>query len=709
MWQKRTAPTGGCTRVLRNIPAMTGNIGNRLDTVRHRQLVGRTYEITLFHSTVTATELPFCLLYVHGPGGIGKTTVLHAFAAHCRDLRVPVVCVDGRHIEPTLEAFQGALRQAQNAPDFTRRCVLLIDTYEALEPLDGWIREDFLPRLPADVLVVLAGREPLSAPWRADAGWQTMIRALPLHNLSADESRRYLAQRAVPSEHHQSALNFTHGHPLALSLVADVIAQRGDIPFDPKAAPDVIQTLLERFVRKIPGAAHRAALEACALVHVTTESLLAEMLAIPDARDLFEWLRGLSFVEAGRHGLFPHDVAREALIADLRWRNPDRYSVLHRRARSYYIARFQATQAQEQQRVLLDSIFLHRDNAVVREAFAWQHNATVFAAPAREADHPALRAMVTRQEGEASAHLLAYWLARQPQGVTVFRESGSTGEIVGMVGLIALHQTTPADRDADPAVRAAWDSMQRYAPLRPGEQATLFRFWMARDTYQNVCPILSLIFAHNVRYCLTIPGLACTFFPCSDPDFWSPMFAYAEMSRLPEADFAVGGRRYGTFGHDWRKLPPLTWMGLLAEKEMAEEEGAAASPTFPEPLLILSEPEFAAAVREAIRLFSRPEELRASPLLRSRIVAQRVNGDTGSAEKVAVLRGLIREALESLQARPRQARGSRAVYHTYLFPAATQEQAADILNLPFSTYRRHLCEGISWIAAFLWCQEIDDQ
>ncbi len=30
------------------------------------------------------------------------------------------------------------------------------------------------------------------------------------------------------------------------------------------------------------------------------------------------------------------------------------------------------------------------------------------------------------------------------------------------------------------------------------------------------------------------------------------MFAYADLTRLPEADFQVGERSYGIYGHDWR-------------------------------------------------------------------------------------------------------------------------------------------------------------
>ena len=66
------------------------------------------------------------------------------------------------------------------------------------------------------------------------------------------------------------------------------------------------------------------------LSHLTTEGLLAELNpGNGRACNLFRWLRELSFMETGWRGLFPHDVAREALLADLRWRNPERYADLH--------------------------------------------------------------------------------------------------------------------------------------------------------------------------------------------------------------------------------------------------------------------------------------------------------------------------------------------------------------------------------------------
>jgi hypothetical protein len=257
----------------------------------------------------------------------------------------------------------------------------------------------------------------------------------------------------------------------------------------------------------------------------------------------------------------------------------------------------------------------------------------------------------------------------------------------------------------DPAAKAAWRYLERHAPLRPGEKATLFRFWMARDTYQSVSAMQSLIFANAAQHYLTTPGLAFTFFPTADPDFWAPVFTYVDLVRLPQADFEVGGRRYGVYGHDWRVTPPMAWLDLLAEREIAAEP-LAVSGAESVPLVVLGEPDFAAAVRDALRNFHRSDDLRTNPLLRSRVVVERAGSGADDSTGVAALRDLLTEAAQSLRASPRDVKCYRALHRTYLDPAPSQERAAELLGLPFSTYRRHLKTGISRVGEILWQREI---
>jgi predicted DNA-binding protein (UPF0251 family) len=74
-----------------------------------------------------------------------------------------------------------------------------------------------------------------------------------------------------------------------------------------------------------------------------------------------------------------------------------------------------------------------------------------------------------------------------------------------------------------------------------------------------------------------------------------------------------------------------------------------------------------------------------------------------------LLREIVTSAAVALGRDPREVRAFRAVDRTYLRPATTQERAAEVLGLPFSTYRRHLAEGVRRVAAVLWEQELYGQ
>lgn len=210
-----------------------------------------------------------------------------------------------------------------------------------------------------------------------------------------------------------------------------------------------------------------------------------------------------------------------------------------------------------------------------------------------------------------------------------------------------------------------------------------------------------------MRHYLTTPGLAFTFIPCADPEFWTEVFAYADLARLPDADFEIDGRRFGVYGHDWRATPPAAWLELLAERETALAPETIQPPPPEERLVVLSAEEFGDAVINGLREMSRPGGLRDNPLLRSRLVVQRAGSDSGESQRNTALDELLREAVASLQMSPKDLKYYRAVYHTYVQPAATQELAAELLDLPFSTYRRHLKTGITLVTEMLWQAELD--
>jgi hypothetical protein len=597
----------------------------------------------------------------------------------------------------------------------TPRSVLVIDTFEVLSPLTRWIRETLLPKIPAHWLVVLSGRQPPPPEWRSDLGLQSLMEERALRNLPREQSRTYLKRRGVPADVHDDILSFAHGHPLALSLATDAVLQAPDEPVEPIESPDIVHTLVRRFLERVPSETHRHALEACALARGCTEPLLAALLDEDDVHDEFEWLRGLSFVDAGERGLFPHDIVRTALVADLRWRNPERFSTLQDRAREHYLAALHDTTAEgavpdpaaTSQEILTDFLFLFRQNPVIKPFFQrlrteWNAQLPPVRTPYEADDAPALQAMVETHEGKRSAELFSHWIERQPEDVQVFRREG---EPVGFVFPLRLEETSADARAEDPLVTAAWEHLEAEAPLREGERATLFRFWMAADAYQDISPVQSLISAYRVRYYLATPSLAYTFIPCADPDQWELLFAFGDMHRLDDVDATVGGTTYGLFGHDWRVVPPSSWLELLAERDLSTQMSEPGADTGPR-LLVLSRSDFEDAVKDAFKAYARPDALHGNPLLRSSLIADDVGLDADVDDRIEALRDRLRTTAETLQDEPKTAKYYRALRATYLDPQETQERAAEHLDLPFSTYRRYLRRGLAEVTDVLWRDEV---
>src|SRR5215218_3770454 len=201
-------------------------VADRLRGARRRGFVGRVAELELFRFALAAPEPPFSVLWICGPGGIGKTTLLSALADSARELGRDPVQLDLRAIEPSPPAFAAELARVA-ALDERERPVLLLDTFEAAAGLEDWLREQFVPGLPAGALVVVAGRGRPGPGWRQDPAWRELLRVVSLRNLEPDDARALVRRAGVPDELHSWVLDLTHGHPLALSLLLDVLAQRG--------------------------------------------------------------------------------------------------------------------------------------------------------------------------------------------------------------------------------------------------------------------------------------------------------------------------------------------------------------------------------------------------------------------------------------------------------------------------------------------------
>ncbi len=90
-------------------------------------------------------------------------------------------------------------------------------------------------------------------------------------------------------------------------------------------------------------------------------------------------------------------------------------------------------------------------------------------------------------------------------------------------------------------------------------------------------------------------------------------------------------------------------------------------------------------------------------------MASRVPAEADDRARIEVLRARIRDAAARLESSPRGRRGFRAVHHTYLQPAPTQAAAAELLDLPTTTYRRHLAAGAARLIEILRQDDLDSR
>ena len=548
-------------------------------------------------------------------------------------------------------------------------------------------------------LTVIAGRAAPSSAWRADPAWRELLRSVSLRNLSPEDSRRYLHACGVDPARHEELVEQSHGHPLGLSLLADVVGRGGDSADDP-LTPDLVGTLLRRFVEITPTVLHRRALEVCALARLTNESLLRDVLELEDAHEIFTWLRGLSFVESGPEGVFPHDLARDALEADLRWRDPDGYRRVVRGIRGHINPRLRAPRVREQQRAISDAKYMFRRLPSIMSPVDWDAWGQHYPEPAGPEDEKAILDLVLAWEGEASAAIAARWWNRQPEGFFVIR--GQDGVLGGFLALLDLTAASAQDIRFDPGASAAWDHANRQAPPRPNETVTQSRFIVDRAAYQGPSPTLNATPILTMQRYLSTPNLAWDFLTLAEPEQWDAYFAAADLPRVAGADFWVGSRRFGLFAHDFRQVPVDALLELVTERALAQDPVPSPAEAHPS-LLVLSQAEFEDSVRQALRDLHRLDLLARNPLLRTRLLRDEAGVQDPGA---ATLQALLGAAVETLHEHPRDDKLWRAVDRTYLRAAASQERAAAALGLPFSTFRRHLTQGVDRVVAWLWDREV---
>jgi hypothetical protein len=678
--------------------AVAEDIATIVDDARVRTFVGRTVELACFSGALGGAAQR--VLFVHGAGGLGKTALLHQFRILARTAGRAVASVDGEDVDGSPDGLQAAVQSARRAalrdtPE-SGRWVLLVDGYERLTAVDSWVRDRLVASLPADVVVVLAGRNAPAPAWRTDPGWRAVVACLPLDRLDPQQSRLLLAHAGVAEDRSGRLADLGRGHPLTLAMLADA-AMAYDLPDDLADAPDLVATLAIRLVDEAPDDDHALAMALCAHTWLTTQDLLAELIG-RDVPEVWTWLETRPWVTRGTYGIYPHDLVRDVLDADLRRRSPATYRRVHRTVHEHSWTALRSDDESERRLWAHQKLFLHRKSPLAVSFWTLRARGTGLVSSGRQRDHAEAVELVRRSAGTATAELLERWLAAQPEGLSVSRSSTALDAFVFQV----LWPADPAGSDQelaeqDPVVATVLEHVAEAAPARPGELVSVARFLGGRTGNQRD-PYAVVVGSVSSTMLWTTRPLAWSFVATTDPDFWGPIFNYLALTTVLQVQHDE--LHYTLYGVDWRRLPPDRWFDLLGERELTGETGPAPAHLLrPAPL---SRTGFAEALKSALRDLHRPEQLRSSALIGSRLA---MDLDGVSTER---LQASLVAGIESIVAGPRSERLGRVLDRTYLHPAPTQEAAAEVLDLPFSTYRRHLMHAVEQLTELLWSVEIGE-
>ena len=639
-------------------------LGDRLVARDRDRFVGRATELAWFDALL-GDDPPANVVLVHGPGGIGKSTLLRELARRGEAAGRGAFLIEGREIAPDPDQLEEVLLGVANEP----RPLVLFDTYERMTAIGGWLRRRFLPSLPAGAVVVLAGRRRPEPEW-FQGGWEQVTAELELEPMDAEDARALAHAHGVDDEAALARLlEWAQGSPLALSLGADAARAGGWSPEYVDERPDLVRAILRHLTgSELEGGGEPEALAVAGIARVVTPRLLADVLPGIDAEAADRWLRSLTFADPVAGGIALHELVRKAVRTDLVRQRPEHERDLRRRIADHLHARA----ASGELRLLTDLADLVQ-NPALRWGLGAEGAIGLRVDVLRPDDLSELHERLERRHG-GGAGFDDWWsvtrtlLERAPQRALLVRDAD---ERLCGYSYAVTPANAPEAAEEDPVLGPWLAHAREHAP---GQQALVWRD--AIDiTASREGDVSSPVLALSNLACVLRSGLRnprWSYLPI-DPQNAAAV-AFAERSRarhVPELDFAGA---HGTL-HCWILDHGEGGMiGGIVRSVYAELGLPAPDP--PAPVAVTPDD-----VRAALKALDVPTELAASPLARGSDPDERAASVRAALEEAAA--AAFGDSAEEQLLRDVLCRG-------YLDPAGSHESVAHSLHLSRATYFRKL-------------------
>lgn len=658
---------------------MPTTLAERLAARDAQRFVGREKELAFFDS-LFVEDPPVQVVLVHGPGGIGKSTLLREVARRGARAGWTSRVVEGRDLAPVPGEIEHALGDL--AAD--AQPLILFDTYERIASADGWLRGRLVPSLPARAVVVLAGRTAPEPAWFQD-GWEQLAAELKLEPLPPDAALELVKAHGLTDDDvAQQLVAWADGSPLALSLAADA-ARRDGGAWTPERIhehPNLVRAILHRVARTELDGGNLDVAAVAAIARSCDARMLRDVLPEVDPDEAYEWLRTRTFAERVGAGVALHEIVRQAMRADLRARDPERDRELRRRIADHLFARGLRVGA----RTVVDLAELV-ENPAVRWGFG-ADGSTCYRPDLWRADDLL----------DAEAHFLdkpsgpAYWAATEPILRQAPERVVTVRDVLDRVCGIAIAvtpQNAPAVAENDVCL-GPWLAHARAA--HPGEEVLVWRdsldFVAPGDLSSPVRSILNT--AAILRSGLTNPRWS--YIPIDPALEAAVSFARAvNTTHLAELDVTFGEKTLQCHQVDHGDAGLLGGVRAAVYGELGLVPPVA-GPTAPRDPAGPPAPITVPIVRDALRSLDQPLDLAASPLAR---------GAT-TDERAASVRSQIEAAVaKGFGSSPDEVLLRRIIQRGYLDPSGSHELAADEVHVSRATYFRRLRAASQRVADYL--------
>lgn len=545
-------------------------------------LVGRNEELDQL-LTLLEDDGPR-VVFMHGVAGVGKSTLLEAFATRARARGATVVALDCSEVESTERGLMRELASAvggepgetegtlQRLSALGGRVVIVLDTYEVFRVLDTWLRRSFIPALDDNVRVVMASRDPPVPAWLAP-GWHGLFHGIALGPLATDDAELLLARLGLPPTRARRINDFARGHPLALTVAASAVRERPDLDLEDVAISRIFEELARVYLVELEPLTQRA-LDAASVVRRATVPLLRAMLPDVAPRDAFERLRDLPFVEAARDGLTLHETMQQAIAGALRAADPEAYRDYRRAAWRQLRSEVGGAAASELWRYTADMLYLI-ENPLVRAAFFPSGGQLLSVEPALAEDGKDIREVARLHEPAEAAALLDVWWSRHPEHFRAVRDLD--GELVGFYLMFERSSVDTGLLRRDP-VTAAFAEHLRQHPLGKDQLVLFHRRRLSRAEGEEPGPVQAASYLDMKRVYMELRPRLRRVYTCRSRPVRHGSDALG-FRPLDGPGIEIGGSRYHATFLDFGPASVDGWLAWLAATELGLEEDDVLDPS----------------------------------------------------------------------------------------------------------------------------------